>query len=94
MVQGHEFPARTWIHLRQGGELDSVWLPHDVVVQGHLCRGTGNRGWSITFYPEGGLGCGRSDAAGRGSAERAMASASSCNSSTVCPPKRCRQASS
>jgi hypothetical protein len=54
-VQGHAFPAQTWVHLRESGELDSVWLPRDAAVQGHLCRGTGNRGWSVSFYPEGGL---------------------------------------
>jgi hypothetical protein len=54
-VQRHALPARTWIHLRESGELASVWLPRDAMVQGHLCRGTGNRGWSVTFYPDGGL---------------------------------------
>jgi hypothetical protein len=55
LVQGHAFPALTWIHLRESGELDSVWLPGDAPVQGHLCRGTGNRGWSVAFYPDSGL---------------------------------------
>jgi hypothetical protein len=55
VVRRHALPAQTWIHLREDGELDSVWLPRDAVVQGHLCRGTGNRGWSVSFHPGGGL---------------------------------------
>ena len=51
----HALPRGTWVQLAPDGRLTSVWLPRDWAVQGHTCRGTGNRGWSVTFHSSGGL---------------------------------------
>jgi hypothetical protein len=54
-IATHRFPRGTWVQLNPEGRLASVWLPRDWAVQGHTCRGTGNRGWSVTFHPNGAL---------------------------------------
>ena len=54
-IAGHTFPRGTWIRLNEQGHLKSVWLPKPLVVQGLPCRGTGYKGWSVTFYPSGAL---------------------------------------
>jgi hypothetical protein len=54
-IGSHKFPRGTWVQLAPDGRLTSVWLPRDWSVQGHTCRGTGNRGWSVTFHPTGTL---------------------------------------
>jgi hypothetical protein len=54
-VGGHTLPAQTWIHLTETGRLTSIWLPRNAAVQGYVCRGSGNRGWSVSFHPAGGL---------------------------------------
>jgi hypothetical protein len=45
----------TWVFLGPAGELRSVWLARDARIDGHLCRGTGYGGWSVTFHPSGAL---------------------------------------
>jgi hypothetical protein len=32
-----------------------VWLPHDTVLQGLPCKGTGYKGWSVRFLAGGAL---------------------------------------
>jgi hypothetical protein len=54
-LAGNRLPAKSWVQLTETGRLEGVWLPHDSYLGGHLCRGTGNRGWSVTFHPEGAL---------------------------------------
>lgn len=54
-IAEHLLPAKTWVHLAEDGRLESVWLPQDTYLAGHLCRGTGNQGWSVIFYPTGAL---------------------------------------
>jgi hypothetical protein len=52
-IAGYRLPARTWVRLTEDGEIESVWLPQDTYLGDHLCRGTGDRGWSVTFHPTG-----------------------------------------
>ena len=54
-MAGHTFPRGTWIRLNEHGELKSVWLLKPQLVQGLPCRGTGYKGWAVTFYPNGAL---------------------------------------
>jgi hypothetical protein len=51
----YEFSAGTWIYLTEAGVLSRAWLSRDTALQGHACRGTGYKGWSVEFYPSGGL---------------------------------------
>ena len=55
VISNHRLAARTWVYLTEEGALRAVWLDHDVVLQGHLCKGTGYQGWSTEFYPAGTL---------------------------------------
>ena len=55
VVAGHPLPANTWLQLTEDGHLTSVWLPQDAMLAGHRCRGTGYRGWSVSFHPTGAL---------------------------------------
>lgn len=52
---GQRLPAGTWILLRDTGLLYGAWLPHDVMLSGRLCKGTGYKGWSVRFHPNGSL---------------------------------------
>jgi hypothetical protein len=54
-LAGHRLPAKTWVQLTEAGRLEGVWLPQDSYLDAHLCRGSGNRGWSVTFHPTGAL---------------------------------------
>jgi hypothetical protein len=54
-VAGHRLPASTWVQLAEGGQLEGVWLPQDTHLGGHFCRGSGERGWSVTFHRTGAL---------------------------------------
>ena len=54
-MSGHELPAATWLQFDEDGTLISAWLPHDSVLAGHLCKGTGYKGWSVRFRPGGAL---------------------------------------
>jgi hypothetical protein len=54
-VHGHTLPAGTWIHLRENGSLNYVWLGRNTVVQGHECRGSGYGSWQTTFHANGTL---------------------------------------
>jgi len=55
MMAGHQFPRGTWIRLTEDGVLRSVWLTEPLSVQGLPCRGTGYKGWAVTFHPNGRL---------------------------------------
>jgi hypothetical protein len=54
-VQGHRFPAGSWLHLTAAGRLRSAWLARDTELQGHVCKGTGHQGWAVDFHPSGDL---------------------------------------
>lgn len=55
VMAGHQFPRGTWIRLSEEGVLKAVWLPEPLTVQGLPCRGTGYKGWAVTFHPNGRL---------------------------------------
>jgi hypothetical protein len=52
---GHRFLAGTWVYFTEMGELTSAWLIRDTKLQGHLCKGNGYGGWSVTFHRSGAL---------------------------------------
>jgi hypothetical protein len=54
-IAGHRFPRTTWIRLTEDGVLKSVWLPTSRDVQGLPCKGTGFKGWAVTFHKSGAL---------------------------------------
>lgn len=55
---GHAVDAGTFVYLRADGSPESAWLPWNTRLDGHLCRGTGYRGWSVDFHRDGRLrGC-------------------------------------
>lgn len=54
-IAGTPFPRGTWIRLTDDGVLKSVWLLAPMSVQGLPCRGTGFKGWSVTFHRSGRL---------------------------------------
>jgi hypothetical protein len=51
----HRLSAGTWIYLTEAGELRRAWLPRDTWLDGHVCRGTGYKGWSVEFHENGRL---------------------------------------
>jgi hypothetical protein len=55
VIAGHHFPHGTWIRLTDDGVLKSVWLLAPLTVQGLPCRGTGFKGWAVTFHRSGRL---------------------------------------
>ena len=55
VIAQHRFEARTWIYLTDAGALRAVWLNRDTELQGHLCKGTGYKGWSTEFHHAGTL---------------------------------------
>jgi hypothetical protein len=54
-IAGHTFARGTWIRLDEEGVLKSVWLSKPLVIQGLPCRGTGYKGWAVTFHANGAL---------------------------------------
>jgi hypothetical protein len=52
---GHALPAMTWIGLTAEGLPSRAWLPSDTKLSGHLCHGTGYKGYSVEFHPTGAL---------------------------------------
>ena len=54
-IAGHDLPAGTWVQLTNAGRLWSVWLPADTRLAGHLCHGTGYKGWAVRFHENGAL---------------------------------------
>ncbi len=55
VVASHAFPRGTWVILHEDGVLNGAWLPTNVTLSGHLCRGTGYRKWSVRFHANGAL---------------------------------------
>ena len=55
VISRHRLAAGTWIHLTEDGTLRAVWLNRDTELQGHLCKGTGYKGWSTEFHRTGTL---------------------------------------
>lgn len=48
--------AGTWVFQNPEGIVTVCAFPHDVAIQGHLCRGTGGpKGTQTAFYPSGAL---------------------------------------
>lgn len=54
-IAGNILPRLTWIYLSPSGELAHGWLDHNTTLNGHACRGTGYKGWSVQFHPGGRL---------------------------------------
>jgi hypothetical protein len=54
-VSGHRLFAGTWVYFTETAELKSAWLIRDTELQGHLCKGLGYGGWSVTFHRSGAL---------------------------------------
>jgi hypothetical protein len=52
---GHQLKAGTWVYFDANGRLSRAWLSSDTELQGQICRGTGQGGWSVDFYPSGKL---------------------------------------
>ncbi len=55
VVEGHALPKGTWIQQTPEALMFAAWLPRDVELQGVLCKGTGYKGWSVRFHPDGRL---------------------------------------
>ena len=55
VISRHRLAAGTWVHLTEDGTLRAVWLNRDTELQGHLCKGTGYKGWSTEFHRAGTL---------------------------------------
>jgi hypothetical protein len=52
---GQRLPATTWVSFNADGSLHGAWLPRDVELNGHLCHGTGYKGFRVLFHPSGAL---------------------------------------
>lgn len=49
-------PAGTWVQQDPSGIITVCSFPRDIIVQGHLCRGTGGaKGVQTAFFPSGAL---------------------------------------
>lgn len=49
-------PAGTWVSQNPHGDVTVCAFPEDMLVQGHLCRGTGGpKGVQVAFHPDGSL---------------------------------------
>lgn len=55
IIAGHPIPRGTWIRLHPSKQLRSLWLNAHQEVQGIPCRGTGYKGWAVTFHNNGTL---------------------------------------
>ena len=49
VIAGHSLLAGTWITLDESRRLRSAWLSKDTRLAGHLCNGTGHKGFAVTF---------------------------------------------
>jgi hypothetical protein len=54
-IAGHRFTSPTWIYLDASGAMRRAWLQRDTELQGHVCKGTGYKGWSLDFHENGAL---------------------------------------
>lgn len=48
-IGGHRLFAGTWVILDASGLLRAAWLVRDTELAGHLCKGTGYKGYSVRF---------------------------------------------
>ena len=55
VIAGHSFYAGTWITLDTLRRLEHAWLSRNTVLAGHLCKGTGYKGYSTRFREDGTL---------------------------------------
>ncbi|MCC6245977.1 MAG: hypothetical protein IT353_24300 [Gemmatimonadaceae bacterium] len=55
IIAGHPIARGTWIRLHPSQKLRSLWLNEHQEVQGIPCRGTGYKGWAVTFHDNGTL---------------------------------------
>ncbi|HBN45166.1 MAG: hypothetical protein QGH91_05570 [Candidatus Marinimicrobia bacterium] len=53
-ISGQNFPRGTGVHFNTNGDMDWVFLPEDMVIQGYLCRG-GGHAFQTSFHPNGQL---------------------------------------
>jgi len=52
---GQSLPQQTWVEFTVEGRPRHAWLPHDVTLSGHVCKGRGYKEWSVLFHPSGAL---------------------------------------
>jgi hypothetical protein len=52
---GQRFPMLTWVGFTAEGLPFSAWLARDALLSGYECHGTGYKGYSVRFYPDGTL---------------------------------------
>ena len=52
VIAGHRFFAGTWITLDESVRLRSAWLSRDTRLAGHVCHGTGYKGFAVTFHED------------------------------------------
>jgi len=45
----HRFFAGTWVTFDEAGRLRAAWLIRDTELAGHVCKGTGYKGFSVRF---------------------------------------------
>ena len=55
IIAGHPVPRGTWIRVYPSRQLRSLWLNTHQEIQGVPCRGTGYKGWAVTFHDNGTL---------------------------------------
>lgn len=55
VIAGHSLFADTWITLDSLRRLEHAWLSRNTVLAGHLCKGTGFKGYSVRFREDGSL---------------------------------------
>ena len=55
IVAGHHITAGTWLYFNENRVLLGAWFERDTRLAGHVCKGTGYKGWSVRFHPNGSL---------------------------------------
>ena len=55
IVGGHHIDAGTWLYFNENRLLLGAWFEQDTRLAGHVCKGTGYKGWSVRFHPSGSL---------------------------------------
>ena len=52
VIASHSLTASSWITLDESRRLRSAWLSRDTRLAGHLCHGTGYKGFAVTFHDD------------------------------------------
>ena len=52
VIASHALFAGTWITVDESVRLRSAWLSKDTRLAGHLCHGTGYKGFAVTFHED------------------------------------------